>query len=306
MKVLILGPAYPLRGGLAAYTERLCRAFLDGGHDAGIVSYKVQYPELLFPGKTQYADGPAPEGIPIRSLIHSYNPFNWIRLGLQLKKERPDIIVVRYWLPFMGPALGTILRLVRRNQHTRVVCIADNVIPHERRPGDRLFTRYFLKACDAFVTMSDKVMGDLRLFEKDKPARKVLHPLYDNFGEAVEKSEARRHLGLPQDGRIALFFGFIRKYKGLDLLLEAMSREEVRSAGITLLIAGEFYDDEEKYRQQIDRLGIAGSLILRTDFIPNEEVRYYLCAADVVVQPYRNATQSGVTPWPIILKSPWS
>jgi glycosyltransferase involved in cell wall biosynthesis len=196
----------------------------------------------------------------------------------------------------MGPALGAILRRVRKNKHTKIICIADNVIPHEKRFGDKLFTRYFLKSCDAFITMSEKVMQDLRLFEKTKPAQLVAHPLYDNFGAIIAKTEARKKLGLPESEKIILFFGFIRQYKGLDLLLEAMADERIKQAGIMLLVAGEFYEDEKPYRELIDRLNISERLILKTDFIPDSEVRYYLSAADAVIQPYRNATQSGVTP----------
>jgi len=292
--VTIIGPGHPLRGGLATFNHRLARAFIDNGHACTIYSFSLQYPSFLFPGKTQFSEDPAPPGIRIYAAINSINPLNWIKTGNRLRKERPDIIVVRYWLPFMGPALGTILRRVRRNRHTRIVCIADNIIPHEKRPGDRLFTKYFVKACDAFVTMSEKVMADLRSVEKNKPAQLVRHPLYDNFGDPVSKQEARKHLGLPENDKIILFFGFIRHYKGLDLLLDAM--RELKGTGTRLMVAGEFYEDEKPYREQIEKLGIRDQLILRTDFIPDSEVRYYLCAADAVIQPYRQATQSGVTP----------
>lgn len=295
-RVVIIGPAHPLRGGLATFNQRLAREFSDQGHDCSIYSFSLQYPSFLFPGTTQYSNEPAPGNIQIHTLINSVNPLNWIRTGNRLRKERPDIIVVRYWLPFMGPALGTILRRVRKNGHTRIVCIADNVIPHEKRPGDNAFTKYFLKSCDAFVTMSEKVMQDLRTFQPAKPAKLVTHPLYDNFGSILSKSDARRHLGLPENEKIILFFGFIRKYKGLDLLLEAMADERIRRSGIRLLVAGEFYEDASAYNELINRLGIREKLILRTDFIPDSEVKYYLCAADAVIQPYRNATQSGVTP----------
>jgi glycosyltransferase involved in cell wall biosynthesis len=173
------------------------------------------------------------------------------------------------------------------------------VIPHEKRVGDKAFTKYFLKSCDAFITMSEKVMTDLRKFQETKPARLVSHPLYDNFGDIVPKSEARKHLGLEENEKIILFFGFIRNYKGLDLLFEAMSvlkNIKPETLNIKLLVAGEFYEDEKPYREQIEKLGIKDQLILRTDFIPDSEVKYYLCAADAVIQPYRNATQSGVTP----------
>jgi len=312
-KVVIIGPGHPLRGGLATFNQRLAKEFIHTGNECSIYSFSLQYPSFLFPGKTQYSDEPAPAGITIHSVINSINPLNWIKIGNRLKKEKPDIIVVRYWLPFMGPALGTILRRVKKNMvrqahHTRVVCIADNIIPHEKRTGDKAFTKYFLKSCDAFITMSEKVMSDLRTFEKDKPVQLVQHPLYDNFGPIIPKSEARKHLGLPENEKIILFFGFIRKYKGLDLLLEAMhilqqpnfkhqtSNPEISGQAIKLLVAGEFYEDEKQYQEQIENLNIKEQLILKTNFIPDSEVQYYLCAADAVIQPYRNATQSGVTP----------
>lgn len=299
-KVVIIGPAHPLRGGLATFDERLCREFLAEGYDCSIFSFSLQYPGFLFPGTTQYSSEPAPSDLRIYSTINSIHPLNWWHNGEQLKNIRPDLIVVRFWLPLMGPALGTILRRVRKNKHTRIVSITDNVIPHEKRPGDKPFTRYFLSSCDAFITMSEKVMKDLRSFEPSKPAKQVLHPLYDNFGQAISKEEAREKLSLPLTDRIVLFFGFIRQYKGLDLLLRAIGQlkqsGELNKVKIRFLIAGEFYEDEKPYQSLIDELDIREYLVLRTNFIADSEVKYYLCAADVVIQPYRNATQSGVTP----------
>src|ERR1051325_10389561 len=195
-KVVIIGPGHPLRGGLATFNQRLAKEFNEQGDDCYILSFSLQYPSFLFPGKTQYSDEPAPKNIKIVTAINSINPFNWIKVGNRLKKEKPDIIVVRFWLPLMGPALGTILRRVKKNKHTKIVCIADNVIPHEKRMGDRSFTKYFLKSCDAFITMSEKVMDDLRKFQKEKPAKLVQHPLYDNFGEIISKEEARGKIGV--------------------------------------------------------------------------------------------------------------
>jgi glycosyltransferase involved in cell wall biosynthesis len=295
-KVIIIGPAHPLRGGLASYDERLAREFIAQGYDTTIYTFSLQYPSFLFPGTTQYSSEPAPIDIPIKVSINSVNPLNWLKVGNELKKIKPDIIVVRYWLPFIGPCLGTILRKVKKNNHTKVVCIADNVIPHEKRVGDTAFTKYFLKPIDAFVTMSDKVLIDLKKFASAKPAQFVPHPLYDNFGERITKEEARRHLGISENDKIILFFGFIRKYKGLDILLDTVKDLKSQIPDLKLLIAGEFYEDRKKYMDQIDELGIKDNLILHTDFIPDSEVKYYLCAADCVVQPYRNATQSGVTP----------
>ncbi len=294
--IIIIGPGHPLRGGLATFNQRLAKEFIQLGDDCSICSFSLQYPRIFFPGKTQYSDEPAPKEIAIRSLINSINPFNWIKIGNRLRKEKPDIIVVRFWIPFMGPALGTILRRVRKNKHTKIICIADNIIPHEHHPFDRTFTRYFLKSCDAFITMSEKVMQDLRWFEKSKMATVVQHPLYDNFGEAINKEEARKKLGLSVSENIILFFGFIRNYKGLDILLHTMADERIQAAGIKLMVAGEFYEDKKQYFDLINKLGIQDQLILKTEFIPDSEVRNYLCAADAVIQPYRNATQSGVTP----------
>ena len=298
-KVVIIGPAHPLRGGLATFNQRLAKEFITEGHDCSIYSFSLQYPAFIFPGTTQYTDEPAPENLTIRTVINSVNPFNWIKVGNRLKKERPDIIIVRFWLPLMGPALGTILRRVRKNKHTKIVCIADNVIPHEKRFGDKPFTKYFLKSCDAFITMSEKVLGDLPQFAAGKPAQFIPHPLYDNFGEKISKEAARLQLAIGNEQKLVLFFGFIRKYKGLDILLDAikiLKDSKLQIANCKLLIAGEFYEDRKAYDEQIKQLDIADNLILKTDFIPDSEVKYYLCAADVVVQPYRNATQSGVTP----------
>lgn len=294
--IVIIGPAHPLRGGLATFNHRLAKEFIAQGDESSIYSFSLQYPSFLFPGTSQYAKGPAPDDIKVHTVINSVNPLNWIKIGNRLCKERPDIIVVRFWIPFMGPALGTILRRTGKNHHTKIICIADNISPHEKRPGDRSFTRYFIKSVNAFITMSEKVMHDLKLFEKNKPAQLVSHPLYDNFGDIVPKNDARIKLKIDPEIPVILFFGFIRRYKGLDILFEAMKDARIKSAGIKLLVAGEFYEDEKSYMEQIEKLGIRDQLILRTAFIPDQEVQYYVSAADAVIQPYRNATQSGVTP----------
>jgi glycosyltransferase involved in cell wall biosynthesis len=308
--VVIIGPAHPLRGGLASFNERLAREFQQQGDNVTIYTFSLQYPSFLFPGTSQYSSEPPPNDLHIKVCINSVNPSNWIQVGNDLRKLQPDIIVVRFWLPFMGPSLGTILRRVKKNRHTKIICIADNIIPHEKRFGDKRFTRYFLKPVDSFITMSEKVMTDLLRFT-NKQAVKIIHPLYDNFGEKIDKAEARKYLGLKADERIILFFGFIRKYKGLDILLEAMSilkkqepdqnvhktpNAKHQTPNIKLLIAGEFYEDRKPYDNIIAQNNIASQVILHTNFIADSDVKYYLSSADFVIQPYRNATQSGVTP----------
>jgi D-inositol-3-phosphate glycosyltransferase len=296
MNVVIIGPAYPLRGGLATYDERLARAFQAAGDQVRIVTFSLQYPGFLFPGQTQFSTEPGPTDIDIEVSLNSVNPLTWWQVGRKLRRERPDVVIFRFWLPFMGPALGTVARLVRGNGHTRVVAITDNVIPHEKRPGDGPLTRYFLSACDGFVTMSRSVLADLqRLGYGSQPALYRPHPLYDNFGPAKPKDEALAALGLAAQFRYVLFFGFIRAYKGLDILLEAMADPRVAALPVKLLIAGEFYEDAAPYEALIQKHNLEARLVRATDFIPNEQVANYFSAADMVMQPYKNATQSGVS-----------
>ncbi|MBS1777531.1 MAG: glycosyltransferase [Bacteroidetes bacterium] len=292
-KIIIIGSAHPLRGGgIATFNERLAEVLQQQGYDVTIYSFSLQYPSFLFPGKSQFTDEPAPSNLNIRSVINSINPFNWLHVGKELKKLKPDLVIVRYWLPFMGPCLGTILRIVKKNKHTKIICIADNIIPHEHRAGDKFFTQYFIKPVDAFISMSKDVLKDLKTLT-DKPSAYTPHPLYDNYGEALTKLEACAKLGLDAEKKYLLFFGFIRKYKGLDLLLEALQDDRLKQLEIELIIAGEFYDNPHEYDTQIQAL--SNRVKLFTQFIPNDEVRYYFGAADLVVQPYRTATQSGIT-----------
>jgi D-inositol-3-phosphate glycosyltransferase len=293
-KNIIIGPAYPYRGGIANFNDALCKAFNDEGIESSIISFTLQYPGFLFPGKTQYEINGEKPSVKIETLINSINPVSWFRVAKKIKKEKPDYIVIRYWLPFMAPCLGTIARLVKKNSAIKVIAIIDNIIPHEKRTGDEALTNYFVKSCDAFIAMSHSVINDLKKFTNRK-AIFTPHPVYNIFGEKVSKTDALRKLGLNENERHILFFGFIRKYKGLDWLLEAMSNEKVKSLNIKLIIAGEFYDEPQYYLDLIKKYKIEDNVILRTVYVPKEAVKYFFCAADMVVQPYRDATQSGVT-----------
>lgn len=294
-KVVIVGSAYPLRGGLAAYNERLAREFQGQGWDTQIYTFSLQYPSLLFPGKSQYSDSPPPDDLKILVKVNSINPLNWISVGIQIKKLKPDLIIMKFWLPFMGPCLGTIARIARTNGVTRCVTIIDNIIPHEKRPGDFWLARYFASSMHGFVYMSASVGEDLKLFLKEQPAQFVYHPVYDNYGPPVSREVALTRLQLDKKNRYILFFGFIRDYKGLDLLLQAMAHPDVRAAGIKLIIAGEYYSAREPYDELIKTLQLEGSIVDCSDFIPDEQVGLYFAAADLVVQPYKTATQSGIS-----------
>lgn len=295
MRIVICGPAHPYRGGIAAYNERLAQQFLREGDAAAIYTFRLQYPSFLFPGRTQYDDGYGPVGVTIKRAISSVNPLNWFGTGIRLRRARPDLVIMRFWLPLLAPALGFIARIIRSNGHTRVIAIFDNVVPHEKRPGDRLLTRFFVNSIQGALVMAKAVEDDLRQFDNNMPCIITPHPLFDNYSEPVSRSEALTHLNLNSDDRFILFFGFIRKYKGLDLLLEAMASPALAAMGIKLIVAGEFYEDQKPYLDSINKSGISDRVILHTHFISNEEVRYYFSAASLVVQPYRSATQSGVT-----------
>ncbi|MGE8430208.1 MAG: glycosyltransferase [Sphingobacterium sp.] len=296
MRIVILGSAYPLRGGgIASFNERLAFHFQEAGHEVDIYSFSLQYPNFLFPGKSQYSDEPAPTGLHIKTTVNSINPFNWIKVGKELKKANYDLLIVRFWMPFFGPCLGTIQRQVRKNKHTKILCIADNIIPHEQRMGDKMLIRYFLKSVDACLTMSKSVLADLKMLNPKIPAVYTPHPLYDNYGVHQSKKEARRLLKIAEEDKVVLFFGFIRQYKGLDLLLEALANSRVRELGVKLLLAGEFYGDPAPYLNLIKKYKLEEFIFMHTDFIPNQEVGRYFSAADCVVLPYRSATQSGIT-----------
>lgn len=294
-RIVIVGTAYPYRGGLAVYNERLAREFQNEGYDVTIYTFTLQYPNFLFPGKTQYSTSAAPDDLHIVRKVNSVNPLNWIKVGREIKKLAPELVVIKFWLPFMAPCLGTIARIVRQNKVTRVISILDNIIPHEHRIGDRVFAQYFVNSVDGFVAMSQSVLTDVETFDKKKPKVLSPHPLYDNFGEHVSREEAIQYLKLDSSTRYILFFGLIRDYKGLDWLLKAFSDKRLANANVKLIVAGEFYNNAEQYETLERELGLQGRILWHREFVPDEEVRYFFSAADLIAQPYKSATQSGVT-----------
>jgi D-inositol-3-phosphate glycosyltransferase len=295
MKIIIISPAFPLRGGIAASAERLAQELQKMGYEVIIYSFSLQYPDFLFPGKTQFSEDAAPADLNIKTVVNSVNPLNWLKVGFQLLQESPDQIICRFWMPFFGPSLGTILRILKwfSSKKVKITALVDNIIPHEKRFGDRFLANYFVGACDDFVVMSNSVAEELRTFTKTKHIQYAPHPIYDNYGELMNQQEAKKRLNLPENAPILLFFGFIRAYKGLDLLLEALGK--VRAENIHLVVAGERYEDWKPYQEIIERLQLSEKIHLFPDFIPSEEVKLYFSAADLVVQPYKSATQSGIS-----------
>ena len=296
MKITILGPAHPYRGGLASIMEIMARTFQRRGDEVDIKTFTLQYPSLLFPGESQTVATPPPADLRICRCVNTMNPLNWVRVGRRIRCERPDFVLMKYWTPFMAPCFGTIARIARGNGHTKVLCQIDNVEPHEHHLTDKPFNRYYLHSVDGFVYMSEQVHSELRAYS-DAPALFSPHPLFENFGERVERSEACVRLGLDPANRYVLFFGLIRDYKGLDLLLDAWAqlRRAGRTEGRRLIVAGEFYTAREPYLNRIADNGLQDEVLLHDRFIPDDDVKYYFSAADFVVQPYKTATQSGVT-----------
>ena len=285
----LVGPAWPWRGGIAHFQLATARALAARGHRVDAVTFRRQYPDRLFPGRSQFDDGPPPSDQPIApQLLDPISPGSWLRAARAIPGQ---VAVLMVWMPFFAPMLGVIARRLRA-RGVRVLAVVHNALPHERRPGDRMLTRWMLRACDGIVAMSEQVARDVGALGIGAPLEVVPHPTYDGFGEPVPRARARAALALPADVPVFLFFGFIRRYKGLDVLLDAWAEVLHHVPDARLVVAGEFYADEEALRRQAASLG--ASVRLDADYIPDERVAAYFGAADAVVQPYRTATQSGV------------
>ncbi len=295
MKIIILGTAWPYRGGLATFNERLARQFMSEGHEVEVWTFTLQYPSFLFPGKTQYTNEPAPRDLVIRRELNSCNPFNWIKVGKAVRKAAPDLLICCYWMSFFAPSYGLVSKMAQRNGKTRCVALVHNMIPHEPSILDKLFAPYFVKRQNGFVALSESVVKDIEAISHQHSAVSSPHPIYDHYGERMTKEEACEALGLDAPKDYMLFFGLVRAYKGLDLLLDAFGKVKDSLPNLQLIIAGEFYEDEDKYRTQIADLGLTERVIIRNEFVPDGDLRKYFGAADLIVQPYKTATQSGVT-----------
>ena len=291
-KIIIVGPAHPFRGGIAAFDERMAIDLQQLGHLVEIVNFTTQYPGFLFPGKTQFTYDAAPNGLKITRLLSSINPFSWITTASYIRNQQPDLVILRFWIPFMGPALGSVARLLRKK--IKIIGFVDNLIPHEKRIGDKLLSKYFVNACNGFITLSNQVKEEIAQFT-DKDCLMSPHPVYDHYGDKATKEEACKRLNLNPEKNYILFFGFIRNYKGLDLLIKAFSESNLRSKNYKLLIAGEFYEDEKNYLELITSLQLNDFIELHSHYIPDAEIKYYFGACNLVVQPYRSATQSGIS-----------
>ncbi|MCP4552373.1 MAG: glycosyltransferase [Bacteroidetes bacterium] len=295
LKIVIVGSAYPYRGGLAAFNERIAQAYIQQDHEVEIETFTLQYPSFLFPGKTQFSSEPEPDNLKIERSVNSINPISWYKVGRKIRNKNPDIVIMKFWIPFMAPCFGTIAKVIKKDKKIKLISIIDNVIPHEKHIGDRWLATYFVKYIDGFIAMSKSVLAELKTFDTIKPKLFFPHPLYDQFGTSISKMQASKNLFLDEKFNYLLFFGFIRDYKGLDLALKAMSDKRIKKLPIKLIVAGEYYTNSKPYEDLIEELDIKDHLILVNDFIPDSKVVDYFCIADIIVQPYKSATQSGVT-----------
>lgn len=296
LNIIVVGTSYPYRGGLAAFNERLALQLVEDGHNVEIETFTLQYPSLLFPGKSQYSSSPAPQRLKIGRSINSVNPFNWIKVGRDICRRQPDVVIFAYWSSFIAPCMGTIARICRKRSSIKRIALVHNMLPHEPSLLDRLLPNYFVKHIDGFLTLSKAVVVDINRFDKRNVSKIAIpHPIYDNYGTVVDYNEALQHLQLPPNARYILFFGFVRQYKGLDLLIEAFADSRLRGKNLKLIVAGEFYDNRNRYLQQIEDLGLNEEIILHSEYIESSLIAHYFSVAEIVVQPYRSATQSGVT-----------
>lgn len=294
MKITIVGTAFPYRGGLAAFNERLAREFITEGESVKVETFILQYPNFLFPGKTQYSSESSTPDLNITRSVNSVNPFNWIRVGKEISKEDPDVVIFAYWMSFFAPCYGTIAKIIKKRCNAKLIGLIHNMTPHESSIIDKWLPPYFLKRMDGFVALSDFVMNDVEKCIGEVRSKVISpHPIYDIYGTQISREEALKKLSLPTDCSYLLFFGFIRDYKGLDLLLQAMADSRIITKSVKLLVVGEFYGNEETYKN-IEKTLHLSNVIWVSDYVPDSSIATYFCASDLIVQPYKSATQSGV------------
>jgi D-inositol-3-phosphate glycosyltransferase len=296
MRIALIGPVFPYRGGISHHSNLLTQHMRQRGHNVDLISFSRQYPRTFYPSRSQEEPRESSmfsTSIVAEKMIDTINPISWIRTGRALRQRDYDLLVFKFWNPFFAPAFGTIARLARKRPHTRNLVICENIVPHERTPGDGLLSHFFLKACDLAITQSSTVATQWKQRYPDVPHVMLPHPLYDHFGPRISQEVARRLLGL-NHRQIGLFFGFVRPYKGLERLLEAMPEIRRQLPDFHLCVVGDFFGSRERFRQILARNGATDRVSLFDGYVPNEQVAAWFSAADLVVLPYESATNSGV------------
>ena len=300
MRFVIVGTAYPLRGGIAQYVGLLYRALREKGHEAKIITFSRQYPKILFPGKFQEEQGSPGVAVESVQVIDSINPLTWVTAGRLAAEFEPDAIIFTFWLPFFAPAYGLISRVAKKRlrakgKKTKIIFIAHNVFPHEKRPFDKSLTNYAFKVVDHFIIQSTAVERDLKIFKPDANYLRLEHPVFEAFAPGIDRSEARKKLGIGEGREVLLYFGFIRKYKGIDIAIRAIAEAAKKRPNLLLIVAGESYTGEEDYKLLAKELEVLDTNVKFFDqYISNDDVPAFFSAANAALLPYRHATQSGV------------
>ncbi len=297
MKISFISTFYPYRGGIAHFNALLFNELRARSHKLEAINFIRQYPKLLFPGKSQEEQDKTYNDvydINAKRVLDSINPFSWIKTALKVRASNPEIILFRYWISFFAPAYFVISFIATLFRKTKVIYIVDNFHPHEKRPGNKVLLWLATRRVDGYMTMSSTVESDLKHYLPNAVLKKAPHPVYNIFGKPVSKEEARKKLDLTQDANVVLFFGYIRDYKGLDILLKAIPSIVDERPNTMFVIAGEFYSNEKTYTELISSLNLEPYLMMHTSYIPNQEVAKFFCAADCVLLPYKQATQSGI------------
>jgi glycosyltransferase involved in cell wall biosynthesis len=291
MRIVIVGPFPPLRGGISMFNHSLAEE-LSKDHKVHRVSFSLQYPKLLFPGKSQYFDF---DGEKAKAMISSINPFSWKKTAGFINRINPDLVIIQYWMPFFAPAFSSIAKGVKKGCGAQIIVNCNNITPHEPRAMDALMTARFFDNCDGFIVMSETVENDLLKNIPNPKYQKTPHPIYDVFGKSVDKDKAKEMIGVTEDKTI-LNFGLIRDYKGLDILIESAKLLKEKLDNFKIMVVGDCYGNQNDYIQLAEENGVSDIIDFRFEFVPNEKVNQYFCAADLVVLPYKSATQSGVVP----------
>ena len=293
-KIAVIGPVYPYKGGISHYTGLLYRA-LRKSHDVEMISYKMQYPKLMLRREQKDYSNDSFQVEDAKFLIHTANPFNWVKTAGQIKKMSVQTVIIEWWHPYFAPCYYVLEKLLRHKDQRKLVFICHNVFPHERFPLDRMLTRMVLKQGDGFILHSRTEADDLISIKPDADYRVQVHPTYNAFKfEDLSKEQARDLLGLGAEEKVLLFFGYVRPYKGLKYLIQALPQIQERLQNVKLMVVGDFGSDREQYQQLIEDLGIQDKILVKDGYTPDREVERYFAASDLVVLPYETATQSGI------------
>ena len=291
MKIALIGPFPPYRGGISMFNFSLAKE-LQKHHEIYKISFSLQYPKIFFPGKSQKSSFKDNDSIEI---INSINPFSWSKVASYINMISPELVIFQYWMPFFAPAFTSIAKKIKKGANSKIIVNCNNIVPHEPRKIDTILTRNFFKHCDSFIVMSDTVEKDLLNINSQLIYKKTPHPIYDVFGKSLSKDKARQVLKIG-DEKVILNFGLVRDYKGLDILIKSAKILKKQLDKFKIMVVGECYENEYKYIQMAKDNNVEDVIDFNFEFVPNENVKHFFCASDLVVLPYKRATQSGIIP----------